>query len=347
MSVFVKTLSDLVALLLEALRLSVLLPASVLVGLNVAFVLPLFKDTRIYHALRLDGVDFPLTIIILTAVLIIAYTLAILNIPIIRFFEGYPWLTYPWGKRLRLSHARRVAYLQSQIEKLDRDIQMWLTRADQEPDRTEAEKCKEKARRCELQRNLFKDELWSTYPHHQTWRILPTRLGNVIAAAEEYSGTLYELDAVVFWPFLLPILSDEGYAPFMEREKAAFDFLLNMAVVTLFFGAELIYVDVLLSEFNIWAAGFKLLLIGVVAFCFYLTSIQGALSWGCTIRTAFVLHRHQLREKLGLCKPDGFYEERNMWRQASRFYRDHDVTPGRYIFDYSPPDKAKASKTKS
>lgn len=48
MSTFVKAISDLVSLFLEALRLAVTLPALVLVGLNVAIIGSQIERPRLY-----------------------------------------------------------------------------------------------------------------------------------------------------------------------------------------------------------------------------------------------------------------------------------------------------------
>lgn len=357
MSVFIKTISDLVALLLQALRLSVVLPATVFVGLNLTFVLPRFENTRLYQLLGVEEDRIPLTFILFFSVLILAYTLAVANIPIIRIFEGYPWMGFWPGGRLLKSNVRRVKYLQNRIKKLDEEIRECVEKAEIAEREARQEKsylkfhrawryaktAQNEVREKQMTKNLFNGELSFFYPHHQTWRLLPTRLGNVIASAEEYSSHLYGLDAVTFWPFLSPILSEKGYAVYVEREKAAFDFLLNMVVVTLTFGLELIYVDYLLSEFAWDIAISKLLLTLIIAFALYLLSIQGALSWGYTIRVALVFYRDHLRAQLGLKKPEGFYQERIMWKQTTRFLLDHDVTPGEYIFDYSSPEKDQAS----
>ncbi len=332
MPVFVKTLSDIVALFLQALRLAVVLPSIILVGLNLTFVWPLFEDIPALQ--RWIGEDISTTTMTILAVfltLLSSYILVVLNIPIIRFFEGYPLLPTKIGKRLQVSNHRRVQYLQQQIENLDKKVRSFEADVNEQSGDELVE-----IRQAELERNAFNLELSWLYPHHQTWRILPTRLGNVIAAAEEYSGHLYGLDSVVFWPFLAPILERKGYAPFIEREKAVLDFLLNMSVVSLFFGCELVYIDLLLSRWNLPMALLEIGIASVIGFCFYLLSIQGALGWGYTIRTSFVLFKDDLGDQLGLKRAEDYYEERVQWKRASRFFRDHDVTPGRYVFDYTP-----------
>jgi len=253
----------------------------------------------------------------------IAYALSVTNIPIIRFFEGYPWRSL--AGRLETSNRRRVRFLQQEIGQLDEQIKQGL--ANKSSHRNIQEK--------QMKKNLCIHELVYFYPHHQPWRVLPTRLGCVLGSAEEFSGHLYGLDAVTFWPYLEPVLSEKGYAPYVEREKAVLDFLLNMVVLTVVFGLELIYVDILLTSFDPIQACTTLLIIAIIAYALYLLSIQGALNWGHTIRTAFVLYRHHLRESLGLHRPENYYQERILWRRASRFLYDHDLTPGHYIFDYS------------
>ena len=332
MSVFVKAISELVALFLQALRFSYILPAIIFVGLNLAFILPDVAPSYQQVLSETDGLLFLFTLALCSVVLLVAYALTILNLPIIRFFEGYALPAIPFvGERLRLSHYRRVLYLQRQIEKFEQAAEEYTKRGDTG-----------RAALCQARRNAFNTELIWLYPHHQLWRILPTRLGNVIAAAEEYPEQLFGIDSVTFWPFLVPILEEEKYASFIEKEKALLDFPLNLAVVSLVFGAEAIYFDILLQNWDWVLSPAKLLIAVVLAFCFYLLSIQGAISWGYTIRTAFVLYRKHLRQKLGLIPVQDYYGERVLWKRASRFYRDHDPTPAQYIFapgEVSPQTK--------
>jgi len=343
-SIFVKTLSDLVALFLQALRLSVVLPSFILVGLNITVVWPLLEDTRFYRILVEQESAVPIGIIVVFLVLLGAYVLAVLNIPIIRFFEGYPLLPYRIGKRLRTSNYRRILYLQEQVQRLDQEAKRYQELAYEESDE-ETGHALISARECEFMRNALNHELIWMYPHHQTWRVLPTRLGNAIAAAEEYPGHLFGIDSVTFWPFLAPILEKDGYASFVEKEKTLLDFLLNMAVVTLFFGAELVYVDILLRRFDWILSPAKMAAALILAFCFYLLSIQGAISWGYTIRAAFVLYKEELHKRLGLQPAEGYYHERVIWKYATRFYRDHDPTPAGYIFEYEPGNGEGQKKT--
>jgi hypothetical protein len=346
MSVFVKSLSDLAALFLRALRLSVIIPSFILVGLNITFVVPSLENTRLYQTIETRSASFPLSVIVVFVVLLSGYVLATLNTPIIRFFEGYSLLPSRLGRRLQRSNHLRVLHLRQRIQDLDQEVKQHQASLRSPPDDEDSRRDSEiEMRESELMRNAFNNELCWMYPHHQTWRILPTRLGNVIAAAEEYPGRLYGIDSVTFWPLLAPILEETGYASFVENEKSLLDFLLNMAVVTLFFGAELAYLGAIHSGL-LWAPSWqnlqawlpslaKMTAAVVLAFCFYLLSIRGALTWGYSIRAAFVLHKEDLRKRLGLMRPESYYQERNLWKDASTFFRDHDVTPGRWVFDFA------------
>lgn len=335
MTTFVKAISDLLALLLQALRLSAILPAAVFVTLNLIFVVPQFEGTEFYETFQSYSTSFSWGSLAVLAILLIGYALAVLNIPIIRLFEGYPLLAFRLGRRLRLSNLRRIEYLQSRVKLLNGDIDMWRKREENTTIPQDRERAKIERQRCELERNLLAAELAWMYPQNQTWRTLPTRLGNVIAAAEEYPGHLYEMDSVTLWPYLTPVLTQEEYAPFVEKEKATFDFLLNMTVLTLVLGVELAYVEVLLSGFQWGPILFRLGLATAVAFGFYLLSIQGALGWGFTIRTAFVLYREHLRNRLGLKHPKTHEEECFLWERVSSFFRDQDPIQGDLIFDYT------------
>lgn len=350
MTVFIKTLSDLVALFLQSLRLSVSLPATVFVGLNLALVMPSFERTWLYQQLGFDDNDTPVVFVLLFAIILVSYILTVLNIPIIRFFEGYPLLNTPNGFERRDKKYREMCQLRRKIDLLNSDLAMWLEQVETEKDQFKKERAERFARAIELQLNGTNAKLSWQYPQHQTWRILPTRLGNVIAAAEEYPGQLFGIDSVTFWPFLAPILSKEGYASFIEREKANLDFLLNMAVISVVFSFEYIYLDFLMSpyafiDFRFWLMiGVKLIVAIGLAYAFYRWAIQGALSWGFTIRVAFVLFRNQLRKKLGLRTPEDFGDENNLWEEARRYFADLEWSRGEYILMYPPSETDSESK---
>lgn len=357
MSTFVKAISDLISLFFEALRLAVTLPALVLVGLNVALIGPEIEHTQLYAWLSSADHDLQRFFIFALVVILLAYTLSVLNLPIIRFFEGYPWINLPFGRWKRTRNARRVQNLKRNIGAMIHEISTLneqisilsdrIARAQEDsPQGALAEVCRKDQNSLAetvLQRdqkqfecNAYVNDLVLAFPHHQTWRILPTHLGNVIANAEEEPGYLFGIDSVAFWPFLAPILTRNGYAAFVEREKAVFDFLINMAVVSIVFGIELVYVDYLVGVSPWWSPPLKALVCVAVSYLFYQASVQGAAGWGSAIKTAFVLYRESLRKELRIAPPSSFFDEYNRWERAGRFFRDHDVTVVDKLFDFGP-----------
>lgn len=335
MSVFVKTISELIALFLQALRLSVVLPAALLVGLNVALVLPRLEGSQIYRLFADQETVFPTSFVLILLTVFLAYLLVLLNLPIIRLFEGYPLLRFPIGRRLRLSNYRRILHLRKRIKLLDEERKVHeqqARRLAQEGKQKEARREFSRAYYSEVESRVLGNELVLLYPRYQLWRVLPTQLGNVIAAAEEYPEWLFGIDAVTFWPFLAPILQEKKFASFIESEKALLDFSLNMAVITLVFGAETFCLDLALNSWDWFFSSAKVAVTLAIAFCFYRLSIQGALSWGYTIRTAFALFKDCLRQRLGLRHVRDFKEECALWEDASRFYRDQNWREGLYIF---------------
>jgi hypothetical protein len=332
-----KLLSDPIAFILKTLRISVVIPASVLVGLSIVALLPWFESVSAYETLRFEESAVPVTVTFLIATALVSYALTVWNAPIIELFMGTFWSFSFIGNWLRVRKHRRLFRIQDRIQALDHKAEQQVSSLDP------ADKPNEEDRESKLinfrghitNRNALIGELSWMYPHHQPWRVLPTRLGNVVASAQEHPSHLYGLDAVVFWPYLAPILDKNGYAVFVEREKSSLDFLLNMAIITAAFGIELVLLDVAFSRFNLLRTVLVMLCTGAIVFLFYQGSIMSALRWSHTYRIAFTLYRDQLRERLGLRQPNDFYDERNLWRKASRFYRDHDVTPSRSIFDYT------------
>lgn len=145
----------------------------------------------------------------------------------------------------------------------------------------------------------------------------------------------FGIDSVTLWPFLAPFLPENGYAALVD-EKAVFDFLINMAVVSLVFGVELIYVDILQGTFQPSLAVVKAITCLAAAYLFYQASIQGAASWGFTIKTAFVLYRDSLRKELRMVPAKSFFDEYNRWEAAGRFFRDHDTSEADTLFEVSP-----------
>ena len=69
-----------------------------------------------------------------------------------------------------------------------------------------------------VEREFYFEKLAEWFPPKRD-RCAPTALANVMAAFEAYPWDCYRIDAVCMWSRLLPVLTEEKYAIFVEREK--------------------------------------------------------------------------------------------------------------------------------
>jgi hypothetical protein len=334
MSTLVSSLSELIALLVQSFNLSAVLPSFAFVLMNYLFVRPMLRNTAFY-AIFADLDKSVKTIVLATVIVGLAYLLTAINLLIIRWVEGYPLIDQFPVNRCYQRHLQRARQISNDIQNLTKEIER-LKKDARKRSILEREPWLQQQEAVRVVRQALVGEQLFLYPVSE-WRILPTRLGNVIAAAEDYPAQLFGIDAVLLWPYLVPTLVETGYSKFIEREKAIFDLLLNSMVLVAVLGLEIGYLDAFLTGFT-WRLPLELALIGGgVGVLYYLTT-HGAMGWGSTIRAAFILYRHKLREALGLVKPDSYDEERKLWKRISDFYRNPaeatTIGPDPKLFDY-------------
>lgn len=156
---------------------------------------------------------------------------------------------------------------------------------------------------------------------------MPTRLGNVLRAAEDYPGAegRYGMDGVFFWPRLYAVLPD-GMRALLADSRADLERLLVIcvnaglfAVVALGFA---IFGDVPVAVWLPSSAGTVLL-----AVLSYRGAVRAALAYGDLVRTAFDVHRRDLLVTMGLELPTTLAAERTLWtalgQQLYRGVSDH------------------------
>ena len=165
--------------------------------------------------------------------------------------------------------------------------------------------------------------------------IQPTRLGNELNAGKARIQRRYGIDAVYLWPHLMSVLSEKGYAAQVEREKATFDFFLNLSVLSAAFVGECVLARVLLgcpgSALVPWAA------MGM-AYVFYRLAVPYARKWYDWINAAFDLYRYKLAERLALKPFVDEVDEMQKWKDISYFIK-RSPWDGFRAFRYSLPDK--------
>jgi len=318
MSTLISSLSELIPLLIQSSSLSAIFPSFAFVLLNYLFIRPILSDTAVYVAFT-DIEESIQAVILATVTIGLAYLLTATNRLIIGLFEGYPLIDqYPFDE-YRRKHLRRFSEIRERINALDAEIKRLKQKAWSRPLR-ERPPLIEKQELLRAEKNLLEAEKKFLYPANER-RILPTRLGNIIASAEDYPQQLFGIDTVLLWPYIVPTLAKSGYLKLVEREKATFDLLLNTTVLVAVFGLEIGYLDALSNGLT-WRLLIELTLIGGATCALHCLTTRGAMGWGLTIRAAFVLHRDNLREALGLVRPESYTQERDLWERASDFYRE-------------------------
>lgn len=329
MTAFISSLSDLVALFFNLLRLQAVLPALVFTTANVVLVLPRMRDTwlgELYYAMP----DTERVLCAMLATIFLAYFLNIINFTLVRWLEGYPWLQSKLGQHWQKKHSARYDELKRLYD--SRPIVPGALSIAEQPMRPQENTPDPNT----ITQAIAIDEFVMCYPTEKS-QILPTRFGNIIASAEDYPNQMYKINAVALWPLLAPILAKTGYAKFIEYEKAALDFVINALVLTPLFGGELLVVGILNHVRYPYLLA-ELLAFTIVTFLLYELSLSGAVGWGLTIRTAFDLHREELRRAASIKQSDSFEQERLRWELFSEFLasRDFKVAHNR-LFQYPVP----------
>jgi hypothetical protein len=147
--------------------------------------------------------------------------------------------------------------------------------------------------------------------------VLPTRLGNVIRAFENYPYLMYGMDPIVLWPHLVPKI-DSKFGSVMDDSKTAFDFMLNASFLSVVCACAVLLAAGSAPEFVpterwLWRA----LLFFALGWVFYELATNRAAAWGSFVKTAFDLYRLELLTAFGYDKPDTRREERALWKGLS------------------------------
>lgn len=249
------------------------------------------------------------------AVVIVATALMALNGPIIRLFEGYP-LEGSWiGGKMTERRRRRA-----------REAEVWcvgvrsILRGYDRLGPKAAVLIDERAVvDLDDMRNEVAQDLPAVYPASE--RVLPTRLGNVIRAFEDYPEDKYGIYGVTTWPRLAAVM-DDAYGRQIAGAKQPFDLMVNFSVVSALLAfltlvASLVWPRELARSpagWLIWGGAVTLMLL--LTFVLYGLALPRAAAWGDTVKGAFDLHRWKLLEALGFsARPRTMDEERELWQR--------------------------------
>ena len=309
----INVIKDAVKALAQSLQLTTIFPSG------------LFVLTNAYVILTLLYPDFDLTTsstvtALVSLTLMLSYTLYAFNFPLIRFFEGYLF-----------RDTDLIQWLQKQqqcrFDRLYKDIrELWVQVAEclelGEDVHSNEEYVEEHVshfrqwKKIQLRLSRLERKFDLDYPPTRD-RVLATRLGNAIAAFEDYPRTRYGMDSIALWARMIPVLKDEKYLEFVTQEKAVLDFLMNTCIVIAVLGLELVLTTLYL--WYPWITLFTIGFVGLVIILLYNGMIVAARQWGTTVRVAFDLYRQNLHQRLGLRVADSFREEHEQWQAVSEF----------------------------
>jgi hypothetical protein len=294
------------------------------------------------------------SLIILTFITVLGFTLFSLSIYIYKAFEGYSFV-------LEKDSIIRRSFVRRQIRryKLNETKREWVKKqigkTDQKVEKLSAEGQNENNWRVRrLNRFLKKREWLDTLQYELVAEhselfpptkelIMPTRFGNILRAAEMYPATRYRIDAVQLWGRLAHVIPKEGMEKVDEANNQCL-FLLNASLLAFIFSVLsliacgyqalvlwarinsmrlLYFIDINLEPYvyNQRIAIYFVLAIFAIAvsWFFYEASLLNVGQYGDMIRTSYDLYRFKLLEALHFELPATLKEERKLWRSIRNF----------------------------
>ncbi|MBE9100212.1 hypothetical protein [Vacuolonema iberomarrocanum] len=241
----------------------------------------------------INGLEEPIQIAVLFIVLLViiasGFVIQRFDLAVLRLFEGYwpPFLTPVRRWFLRRQHAR--------FDRLDR---RWQTLIHQKYQTALTPRALEDLAALEEELRQFPSD---------RDRLMPTRLGNLLRAAESRPGEKYGLDAIICWPRLWLLLPDKVK---QELQTARAD--LNTA-------ARLWLWGVLFILWVFMGAWWPVLVGGSVAVFSYNWMLQAAEIYGSLLESAFDLHRMALYAALHFPLPTHPAEEQVMGKAVTEY----------------------------
>jgi hypothetical protein len=290
-----ETLSQLSTIFRRRFLFNALLPTLVFASLLSALVVTSFGSLHDLGAwwVSLDVLSKAITVLgYLAVVWFLAGAVASQWRGIVRFFEGYPVLTV-WHRAISFFDGYPIlrvlhGHVPGIVWHRTRRRELWAGSEDGEVD-PDAHKAYP---RYPLLEEPKKD---GGEDEDEDGEVLPTRLGNILRAAELYPVSHYGMDPIYFWPRLFPLLPEQFRAEYEE-------FILNYEF-PLVVAFESMIVAVLGGVIVLVSGGPPLLYLlclgggSLIAFMFYQLSLSSAEEIGEQQRTAFDLYRHLLLEQ--------------------------------------------------
>lgn len=280
---------------------------------------------------------FSHSFLVVFSIVLISFIFTALNGPFIRFLEGYifeDFFLFRWLLAInQKTHQRR----NQQIKELEKElIKLDKIKNELEAKDSLTESVNERISYLEslikYKKDNIKLELNRDYPQEEA-RILPTKLGNVLRAFEDYPTIRYGMDSIDLWIRMLLILEEKKFLQFISNEKVTFDFLINMCIVFVTLSVVIVISVFLNVQTRIYL--FASLFLLVVSFLCYRACIFSGRDMGDYFCAAFDLYRHELNKSLLLeeLPSNNLKKEKEHWQSVSRFILNAE-TDGFQGFNY-------------
>jgi hypothetical protein len=241
----------------------------------------------------------------LAGVTTIAYLLYNLQYIITRLYEGYWFKIYPfeWLREARIEYYKQ-----------------WSRNL-----RDQADELSKNADTIHQANEIMGELLALCPPPTHTNKTMPTRIGNILVAAEVYAYDRYGIESQVIWPRLRPLLKPEVMVP-LDYRRTTLNFTLLMSLLTAVFTP--IWCLTLAFGTTRWGLFFLCSLFGwVFEYIVYRNAIQSALAYGEQLKATFDLYRHDLLRALNIPIPATAQLERQVWINLKRFYNNNVPLP--------------------
>lgn len=149
--------------------------------------------------------------------------------------------------------------------------------------------------------------------------ILPTTLGNIVAAYNQYPYTRYKIEGEFLWPRLMQV-TPETFNETIQDKKAFLDFALAMATGFLISAFSILIYGPMLRMDEATLVAWPLISASmlIAMYLSYRSAIMAARDFGDILRAACDLFRLDLMKALQRPHPADLQEEREQWIELSQ-----------------------------
>jgi hypothetical protein len=147
--------------------------------------------------------------------------------------------------------------------------------------------------------------------------VLPTRLGNILKSAEYYPQSRYNLDSVLIWPRLYPVLPD-GFKDMLAEKKSSLDTLITISILSVVFALAGTGYFLLLR--HSWPLFLLTFCGGLILWLLsYKSAVEVTMGYGALIKVGYDLYRGDLLKALRLKMPATLVKEKELWHELCQY----------------------------